>query len=96
MCFARTAAFSQITALALTKKLKETTPVIVHDSYEAMVVVGQIEKAGAKFVAFKGLDEKIAFAVADAIEQHAKTGRGQIGFCGCRPSVFWSDHVPIT
>ncbi len=66
---------SQITALALTKKLKEAIPVIVHDSYEAMVVVEQIENAGAKFVSFKAPDDKIAFAVADAIAQHGKPGK---------------------
>ena len=66
---------SQIAAVALAKKFKDTLPVVVHDWNDDMRVTQSIENAGAKYLDFDAPNGKVTFAVADAIAQHGKPGR---------------------
>ena len=68
---------SILAAIALKRKLKDTLPVIIHD-WPGNILITQPKEAGAKYVNFEGPEDKIAFAVADAIAQHGKPGK-QVG-----------------
>lgn len=70
---------SQITAIALTKKFKGELPVVVHDWHSHLLPIQAIESAGAKYVDFGDEPNKVAFAVADAIAEQAKSGRVPAG-----------------
>ena len=65
---------SQAAAVALTEKLKETLPVIVHDYHDGKVAIQRLQRVGAKYVGLAPYDT-VAHAVADAIAQHGKAGR---------------------
>ena len=67
---------SQSAALELTKRFKESRPVIVCDTCNHVADIQHLQDAGAKYLNWGKMNpDKIAAAVADAVVQHGKPGR---------------------